>query len=102
MHTSGQPVPLILGLGADVLLVNGVPYSKLETVGCGGTSQVFKVLSPDRKILALKQVKFDCDPGLLEAVENEISLMKLLRERKLNQVIIELFDSEVRNQYRRI
>jgi serine/threonine-protein kinase TTK/MPS1 len=82
--------------GADVISVNGVPYSKLDTIGRGGTSQVFRVLSPDRKILALKQVKFDSDPGLLEAVVNEIELMKLLRERKLNQVIIELFDSEVK------
>ena len=36
--------------------VNGVAYSILELLGKGGTSQVFRVLSPDGEVLALKQV----------------------------------------------
>ena len=42
----------------EVMLVNGVPYSKLELLGKGGTSKVFRVLSPDGKILALKQARY--------------------------------------------
>jgi serine/threonine-protein kinase TTK/MPS1 len=38
------------------MVVNGITYSKLELLGKGGTSKVFRVLSPGGKILALKQV----------------------------------------------
>lgn len=44
------------GRERESLSVNGVIYTKLELLGRGGTSQVFRVLSPEGRILALKQV----------------------------------------------
>lgn len=42
-------------------------YVVLETVGKGGSSKVFKVLSADLKIYALKQVFLDrADPSTIE------------------------------------
>ncbi|KAL1522782.1 hypothetical protein AB1Y20_017754 [Prymnesium parvum] len=81
----------------EVVTVNGVAYSKLELLGRGGTSQVFRVLSPDGRILALKQVRFDSDPTLLQPVINEIELMRRCKERGLTEVIIELVDAEVKH-----
>jgi len=80
-----------------MVYVNGVAYAKLEMVGRGGTSQVFKVLSPDGKVFALKQVRVDADPALVEAVVNEVELMRQLKERGLTDQIIELIDAEVKH-----
>ena len=42
--------------------------------------QVFRVLSPEGEVLALKQVRLDAEPSeadaLLQAVQNEIELMR--------------------------
>ena len=81
----------------DRVIVNGVTYCKLEVVGRGGTSQVFRVLSPEGKVLALKQVRTDTEPGLREAVLNEIELMRLFKKMNLTNHIIELIDAEVKD-----
>ena len=82
------------------ILVNGVAYSVLEPVGKGGTSQVFRVVSPDNKTFALKQVRLDQDPSeapaLLQAVQNEIDLMVRFRANGLTKYVIELIDAEVK------
>ena len=41
----------------NLLLVNGKPYVRLALIGRGGSSKVFKVLSMDSKIYALKRIK---------------------------------------------
>ena len=51
----------------EVVVICDVPYTKLEVVGRGGTSQVFRVLGPTGQIYALKQVSYESDPSLLEA-----------------------------------
>ena len=86
--------------GSSEVRVNGVSYSVLELMGKGGTSQVYRVLSPEGEVLALKQVKLDAegaDEGaqLLQAVRNEIELMVRLRESGLNKFIIRLVDAEI-------
>jgi len=48
---------------------------------------VFRVLSPDGKVYALKQVKLDADPGLEQAVINEIELMQSLSDMSSDYII---------------
>jgi serine/threonine-protein kinase TTK/MPS1 len=85
--------------GAEVH-VNGVAYMVLEMLGKGGTSQVFRVLSPESEILALKQVRLDTeadgDGQLLQAVQNEIELMQSFKSKGLTKYIINLVDAEVK------
>ena len=94
------PIPAAFTKGATVL-VNSTPYSVLELLGKGGTSQVFRVLSPDGEVLALKQVKLDGegpdeDGQLLTAVKNEIELMQSFKAKGLCNYIIKLVDAEVK------
>ena len=59
------------------------------------------MISPEGSILALKQVRYDSDPSLPEAVKNEIDLMYRCKDGGLtgqNGVIIELVDAEVKLQ----
>ena len=83
------------------IVVNDVHYTVLELLGKGGTSQVFRVLSPEGEVLALKQVRLDMEPAeapaLLTAVQNEIELMVRFREEDLNKFIIKLVDAEVKH-----
>ena len=61
----------------EELVICDVKYEKLDLIGRGGTSQVFRVLSKGQ-IYALKQVSYASDPSLLEAVKNEVELMHKL------------------------
>ena len=88
----------------EALVVNGVPYTKLALLGKGGTSKVFKVISPEGSVLALKVVSLadDDDESLKGAVVNEIELMRQLlrhvKEKGLPDVIVELVDAEVKEE----
>lgn len=88
------------GIHPDSLVtVNQRPYLILEMVGKGGSSKVFKVLSHDMKILALKRVKVPSGctnfNATIDSYANEIGLLKKLRG---SPTIIELFDAEVRKE----
>ncbi|CAM9497635.1 unnamed protein product [Chrysoparadoxa australica] len=73
--------------------VNGLPFLKLSCIGKGGSSKVYKVLSKDRKVLALKRVTVeDSDASQLQSYANEIELLKKLRG---HAAIIELHEAEV-------
>ena len=75
------------------VIVNGVKYTKLECVGQGGTCKVFKVVSPKRKILALKRIRLDGkETETVAGFIDEIKLLKTLRGR---DNIIQLVDAEV-------
>lgn len=78
--------------------VNGREYLVLESVGKGGSSTVYKVLSSEMKILALKRVKVPKSSGFratLDSFANEISLLKKL---KGSPTIVNLHDAEVREE----
>ena len=104
---AGRAAPLSTVASRESLLtghaevsVNGVPYKVLELLGKGGTSQVFKVLSPLNEVLALKKVALEADSeeanGLAEAVQNEIDLMMRFKSvPEATRCIIELVDAEV-------
>lgn len=61
--------------------VNGVDYERLGILGKGGSSKVYSVLDPNKRVvLALKRVALDrADPDTLQSYTNEIHLLERLR-----------------------
>ncbi|KAI8822894.1 kinase-like domain-containing protein [Fimicolochytrium jonesii] len=73
--------------------VNGVVYKKLELIGRGGSSKVYKIMAEDKKLYALKKVKLrGQEDSAIEGYLNEIALLKRLSS---NERIIRLIDSEL-------
>ena len=78
------------------IVVKGIMYTKLECVGKGGSSKVYKVMAPNRKIFALKRIRFSGrDPEAASGFLDEITLLNRLRGASN---IIQLIDSEVHHQ----
>jgi len=68
----------------------------LEQIGRGGTSKVYKVLSQEGKILALKKIDINgSDKTAFQGYINEINLLNHLRN---NSRIIQLVDSEINRE----
>ena len=89
------PVAAFTGLvkKSNMFHINGKPYAKLGVIGRGGSCKVYRVLSSDLSVLALKKVKLDgMDKKAIDSYANEIALLKSLQG---NPAIIQLFDSEV-------
>jgi tRNA A-37 threonylcarbamoyl transferase component Bud32 len=77
----------------EIVKVNGVPYSRLELIGKGGSSKVYKIMATQGKILAMKRVKLDgADEAMIFSYKNEITLLNRL---KGCDSIIKLYDSEI-------
>eukprot|EP00978_Attheya_sp_CCMP212_P022693 scaffold68122_cov49-Attheya_sp.AAC.3 len=77
----------------NMLYVNNVPYAKLGVIGKGGSCKVYRALSKDCSVLAIKKVKLaGMDKKAIAGYANEIDLLKRLRG---NPSIIQLYDSEV-------
>lgn len=79
------------GKAAKTFEVNGVPYTKVKTIGRGGTSKVYQVLSPSGETLALKRVVASCSVHF-EALANEVTLLRHLKDCPN---IIQVLDAEV-------
>ena len=78
---------------SNILKVNSVPYVKLGVVGKGGSSKVYRALTKDCTVLAIKKVKLSgMDRKAIDGFANEIALLKRLRN---NPAIIQIYDSEV-------
>lgn len=78
------------------MYVNGAVYQKLALVGRGGSSKVFKVISQQREIYALKRIRLSrTDRDTAKGFIDEIMLLQRL-QGKSN--IITLIDSEVRGR----
>jgi hypothetical protein len=77
----------------NVISVNREPYVKLGVIGKGGSCKVYRTLSRDRQIVAIKKVKLaGMSKKSIEGYANEISLLRRLRG---NPAIIQMYDSEV-------
>lgn len=77
----------------NILRVNGVPFAKLGVIGKGGSCKVYRALSKDCTVVAIKKVKTGgLDQKHIESYANEIKLLKSLRG---NPAIIQMFDSQV-------
>lgn len=73
--------------------MNGKPYARLNLLGKGGSSRVFRALTANNEILAIKRVALDqADPETIAGYMNEIRLLQRLDGHKR---IIRLYDSEV-------
>ncbi|KAJ8454299.1 hypothetical protein ONZ45_g19359 [Pleurotus djamor] len=74
--------------------VNRKTYARLDMIGKGGTSRVYRVLNSANEVYALKRVSLDrTDPESLSGYTNEIALLKRLDG---NSRIIRLIDSELK------
>ncbi|KAJ1985479.1 Dual-specificity kinase, spindle pole body (SPB) duplication and spindle checkpoint function [Dimargaris cristalligena] len=90
---SGSSLPLTLPSDRKYLFMNGRPYTRLGIIGRGGSSKVYKVMSQDNKLLAVKKVALaKADPVTIKGYINEIDLLKRLAH---SEYIIRLIDSEV-------
>lgn len=79
--------------------VNGVPYIDLGLIGKGGSGRVYRVLSPNFKIFALKVVELKEDETFQQFV-NEVQLLKDLKGK--TDHIIEIIDSEIKYESKKL
>jgi len=74
--------------------VNKKVYARLDLIGKGGSSRVYRVMNANNEIYAIKRVSLDkTDAETMSGYMNEIGLLKRLEG---NNRIIQLFDSEVK------
>lgn len=77
----------------NIITVANQPYAKLGVIGKGGSCKVYRALSRDCDVVALKKVKLDgLNKAAVDGYANEIALLKRL---KGNPAIIQLYSSEV-------
>jgi serine/threonine-protein kinase TTK/MPS1 len=75
------------------LKVNGKPFTRLDCIGRGGSSRVYRVMAENSKFFALKRVSLDdADEMAVRGFKGEIDLL-----RKLEGVerVIRLYDYEL-------
>jgi serine/threonine-protein kinase TTK/MPS1 len=74
--------------------VNKKAYARLDMIGKGGSSRVYRVMTMQNEIYAIKRVSLDkTDAETMGGYMNEIALLKRLNG---NNRIIQLVDSELR------
>lgn len=77
----------------SVVRVNEVEYEKIELLGRGGSSKVYKVRDSGNKIYALKRVVFDeFDDSSVDGFKGEIELLKKLENQRR---VVKLVDYEM-------
>lgn len=77
----------------SIIFVNSRPYNRLDLIGRGGSSKVFRVMDQNNKMFALKKVHFDkADKNAIINFKDEIELLKKLSG---HERIIKLYDSEI-------
>lgn len=77
----------------NIIRVENEPYAKLGVIGKGGSCKVYRALSRDCDVVALKKVKIDgLSKAAIDGYANEIALLKRL---KGNPAIIQLYSAEV-------
>ncbi|OJJ48545.1 hypothetical protein ASPZODRAFT_130610 [Penicilliopsis zonata CBS 506.65] len=73
--------------------VNHKPFTRLDCIGRGGSSRVYRVMAENYKIFALKRVNLeDVDPLTLTGYKGEIDLLKKLENVER---VVRLFDWEL-------
>ncbi|TGO77689.1 hypothetical protein BELL_0095g00160 [Botrytis elliptica] len=78
------------------LKVNGKIFTRLDVIGRGGSSKVYRVMAENSKIFALKRVSLeDADESAIRGFKGEIDLLK-----KLGSVerVIHLYDYELNDE----
>lgn len=78
------------------LVVNKKIYARLDMIGKGGSSRVYRVMNSANEIYAIKRVSLDkTDSETMSGYMNEIALLKRL---KGNSRIIRLVDAEMKGE----
>ena len=91
-HPGGMPAPA--AVGSRTLTVNKRVYARLDMIGKGGSSRVYRAMNGLNDVFAIKRVSLDkTDAETMSGYMNEISLLKRLEG---NSRIIRLVDSEVK------
>ena len=69
-------------IGKKYIQINGIKYLRLELIGKGGNSKVYKIISEKNKIFALKKAKIKhFEIEYLHNCINEISILKVLKNK---------------------
>ncbi|KAG9083303.1 Dual-specificity kinase, spindle pole body (SPB) duplication and spindle checkpoint function, partial [Ceratobasidium sp. 370] len=81
----------------DRFVCNKQEYTVIDCIGRGGSSKVYKVISPANKVYALKRVRLDSkvDEETMRGYVNEMQLLKRLDG---NERIIKLIDSQAQGR----
>lgn len=79
----------------STIYVNGQAYQRLELIGRGGSSKVYKVQSNNGKVYAIKRVSCDddIDHMVLKGFKGEIDLLQRLNDEDR---VVKLIDYEMR------
>lgn len=78
------------------IIMNSREYTKLDQIGKGGSSKVFRVMAPNGRIFALKRVDFEqADQGTIMGYKSEIDLLNRMSSSSASDRIIKLYDSEI-------
>ena len=89
--TNAEFLPLVEE--SNMIRINNTPYAKLGVIGKGGSCKVYRALSKDLAVVAIKKVKLKgMDQKAIDGYANEIALLKRLKN---NPAIIQMHDSEV-------
>mmetsp|Transcript_22650 Transcript_22650/g.40952 ORF Transcript_22650/g.40952 Transcript_22650/m.40952 type:complete len:777 (-) Transcript_22650:65-2395(-) len=91
--SAGEPAK-----GSKAVVVNGVMYTQIQTIGRGGSSKVYLVQNPAGDVFALKRVSTETAKQL-EAFQNEVILLQQLRHQ---EYVIQVEDAEVDHEKGRI
>ncbi|KAL3798907.1 hypothetical protein ACHAWO_013024 [Cyclotella atomus] len=77
----------------NIIKVDNEPYAKLGVIGKGGSCKVYRALSRECDVVALKKLKLDgLNKQAIDGYANEIALLNRL---KGNPAIIQLYSSQV-------
>ncbi|ANB11003.1 serine/threonine/tyrosine protein kinase MPS1 [Sugiyamaella lignohabitans] len=82
----------------NMMAINNRLYQRLELLGRGGSSKVYKVQSNEGKVFAVKKVTFeDVDESVISGFKGEIDLLQRLRneDRVVKLVDYEMHDTSV-------
>ncbi|KAF4627930.1 hypothetical protein G7Y89_g10218 [Cudoniella acicularis] len=91
--TAGAATTSNAGRKRNGLKVNGKPYTRLDCIGRGGSSRVYRVMAENSRFFALKRVSLeDADENAVRGFKGEIDLLKKLENVER---VIQLYDYEL-------
>lgn len=80
----------------NAVKVNGKVFTRLDVIGRGGSSKVWRVMAENGKFLALKKVLLeDADENAVRGFKGEIDLLRKLQD---NDRVVRLLDYEMNDE----
>jgi serine/threonine-protein kinase TTK/MPS1 len=82
--------------GRNNIRVNGKLYTRMDVIGRGGSSKVWRVMAENYKVFALKRVSLeDADENAIRGYKGEIDL---LRKLEGNDRVVDMLDYEMNDE----